>query len=200
MSFLPLVKLWLWISVVATAAGWILSAIGELNRRGYLVILILTLTFLLFSRKKWLGQFYTPGLRRKKPRFRRPLPLAFLILTLLIFLGAVLYPSTNHTALTYRIPRVLQWLAHGHLFWIHTSNYRMNDRACGIEWLSAPLLLFTQSDRSLFLLNFIPFLLLPGLVFSLFTRLGARPRVAWQWMWLLPTGYTFLLQAGSAGN
>src|SRR5207245_1355240 len=64
----------------------------------------------------------------------------------------------------------------------------------------APLLLFTRSDRELFLLNFIPFLLLPGLVFSLFTRLGVRPRVARQWMWLLPTGYTFLLQAGSAGN
>ena len=80
------------------------------------------------------------------------------------------------------------------------ADYRMNDRACGIEWLSAPLLLFTKSDRALFLLNFIPFLLLPGLVFSIFTRLGVRARVAWQWMWLLPTGYDFLLQAGSIAN
>jgi len=118
----------------------------------------------------------------------------------LVLLGGILYPPTNHTALTYRIPRVLQWLAHGQWFWIHTLNYRMNDRACGIEWLSAPLLLFTKSDRGLFLLNFIPFLLLPGLVFSFFTRIGVHPRVAWQWMWLLPTGYTFLLQAGSVGN
>jgi hypothetical protein len=76
----------------------------------------------------------------------------------------------------------------------------MNDRACGIEWLSAPLLLFTHSDRMLFLLNFVPFLLLPGLIFSLCRRLGVAGRVAWQWMWLLPTGYNFLLQAGSAGN
>jgi hypothetical protein len=76
----------------------------------------------------------------------------------------------------------------------------MNDRACGIEWLTAPLLLFTRSDRALFLVNFIPFLLLPGLVFSVFTRLGVRARVAWQWMWLLPTGYNFLLQAGSIAN
>ena len=52
----------------------------------------------------------------------------------------------------------------------------------------------------LFLINFIPFLLLPGLIFSVFTRLGVRPRVAWHWMWLLPTGYNFLLQAGSLGN
>ena len=74
----------------------------------------------------------------------------------------------------------------------------MNDRACGIEWLTAPLLLFTRCDRALFLLNFIPFLLLPGLVFSVFRRLGVRARVAWHWMWLLPTGYIFLLQAGRA--
>jgi hypothetical protein len=76
----------------------------------------------------------------------------------------------------------------------------MNDRPCGLEWLAAPLLLFTRSDRGLFLVNYIPFLLLPGLLFSVCTRLGVRPRVAWHWMWLLPTGYSFLLQAGSLGN
>jgi hypothetical protein len=76
----------------------------------------------------------------------------------------------------------------------------MNNRACGIEWLSAPLLLFTRSDRPIVLLNFIPFLFLPGLIFSVCTRIGVKGRVAWNWMWLLPTGYNFLLQAGSAGN
>ena len=25
-------------------------------------------------------------------------------------------------------------------------------------------------------------------------------RAAWHWMWLMPTGYCFLLQAGSIGN
>src|SRR5207244_8967318 len=80
------------------------------------------------------------------------------------------------------------------------GNYRTDNRACGIEWLSAPLFLFTKSDRLIVLLNFVPFLLLPGLIFSVCTRLGVLPRVAWNWMWLLPTGYTFLLQAGSAGN
>ena len=68
------------------------------------------------------------------------------------------------------------------------------------EWLTAPVLLFIRSDRPLFLINFMPFLLMPGLTFSVFTRLGVRPRVAWHWMWLLPTGYNFLLQAGSLAN
>ena len=62
------------------------------------------------------------------------------------------------------------------------------------------LLLFTRSDRGIFLLNFVPFLLLPGLLFSFWTRLGVRGRIGWHWMWLLPTGYSFLLQAGSAGS
>jgi hypothetical protein len=126
--------------------------------------------------------------------------LSFAVLSLLVLLGGVLYAPSNHTGLSYRVPRVLQWLAEAKWHWIHTDNYRMNNRACGMEWLSAPLLLFFRSDRGLFLLNFLPFLMLPGLIFSLFTRLGVRARVAWRWMWLLPTGYTFLVQAGSIGN
>jgi len=202
MSFLSFVKAWLWISALATGTGWILSALGELNRRGYVVTFaIILFLFWAFQHKQVPKSFNLKrSLKKFQKRFRHLLPLGFLILSVLVLAGAVLYAPTNHTALTYRIPRVLQWLVHERWFWIHTSNYRMNDRACGIEWLSAPLLLFTRSDRALFLLNFIPFLLLPGLVFSLFTRLGVWPRVAWQWMWLLPTGYTFLLQAGSTGN
>ena len=76
----------------------------------------------------------------------------------------------------------------------------MNYSGCDFEWLFAPLLLFTKSDRPLFLLNVLSFLLLPGLIFSVFTRLGVHARAARQWMWLLPTGYVFVLQAGSAGN
>jgi hypothetical protein len=83
---------------------------------------------------------------------------------------------------------------------IYTGDYRMNNRACGIEWLSAPILLFTRSDRALFLLNFIPFMLLPGLIYGVFTQLGIARQVASSWMWLLPTGYSFLLQAGSVAN
>src|SRR5208337_2610758 len=202
MSFVPLVRLWLWISAFASAAGWTLSAFGQLNRTGY-GIAFAVFVILLFLGRKELG--LVPGgklfcWKKFLHRFRRPLPLCFATLAVLIFLGGVIYPPTNYTGLSYRLPRALQWLAHGQWFWIHTPDYRMNDRACGIEWLTAPLLLFTKSDRALFLLNFIPFLLLPGLVFSMFTRLGVRARVAWQWMWLLPTGYIYMLQAGSAGN
>lgn len=197
----PFVQLWIWISVFATLTGWTLSAIGELNRAGYAVAFTLFAVFIFAARKKT-GLDDLRHFRAKKfcRRFRWPLPLCFAALAILITISGVVYLPNNYTGLTYRVPRVLQWLAHGHWFWIHTTNYRMNDRACGIEWLTAPLLLFTGSTRLLFLLNFVPFLLLPGLVFSIFTRLGVRTRVAWQWMWLLPTGYSFLLQAGSLAN
>src|SRR5574340_844367 len=35
MSFLPLVRIWIWVSVLASVAGWLLSALGQLNRIGY---------------------------------------------------------------------------------------------------------------------------------------------------------------------
>jgi hypothetical protein len=95
---------------------------------------------------------------------------------------------------------VLHWLAEQRWHWIHTDFQRVNTRACGIEWLSAPLMAFTRTDRLLFLINAVSFLLLPGLIFSVFRRLGVRARAAWHWMWLLPTGYCYLLQAGSISN
>ena len=94
------------------------------------------------------GAAAPPYLIKRFRRFRRPLPLAFLILAALVFLGAAIYPPTNYSGLQYRTARVLQWLAHEQWFWIHTVDTRMNNRACGMEWLTAPLLLFTRSDRA----------------------------------------------------
>jgi len=200
MSFLPLVRAWIILAALASAAGWVLSALGQLNGLGYAVFAGLTMLAGYLSRRELMygcGRFTSSRLRK---RFSRWPPLAFAGLAALVLLGGVLYPPSNYDGLTYRLPRILHWLAEGRWHWIHTANYRMNDRSCGFEWLMTPLWLVTHSDRALFLLNFLPFLLLPGLTFSVFTRLGVNRRVAWQWMWLLPTGYNFLLQAGSLGN
>ncbi|MGA2854922.1 MAG: hypothetical protein ABSE90_12430, partial [Verrucomicrobiota bacterium] len=219
----PFVRLWLWISAFASLAGWGLSAAGELNRKGYAVAAAAVVIFSLLRWKKhstfniqhrtsnedarignvgrWMLNVECSTFLKKFPRrFRRPLPFCFGALAVLIFIGGAIHAPGNYTGLAYRAGRVLQWLSHGHWFWIDTEDFRMNDRACGIEWLSAPVLLFTHSTRGLFLINFLPFLLLPGLIFSVFTRLGVRARVAWQWMWLLPTGYNFILQAGGNAN
>jgi hypothetical protein len=199
-SGLPLVRLWVAFSVLASAAGWVLSALGEVNGTSYAVTGAFGLAATWWLRPVWLADTRWPSVQRLRRRFTRPLPLAFAGLAVLVFLGGALYAPANYDGLTYRVPRVLHWLAAGHWHWIHTANYRMNDRNCGFEWLMTPLFVATHSDRALFLINFLPFLLLPGLTFSVFTRLGVRPRVAWHWMWLLPTGYSFLLQAGSLAN
>lgn len=204
MFFRQAVKLWIIVSALASLAGWTLSALGKLSRTGYVVFAILAVALAWFGRRRMAPAPPVPvsgsTLKKLRRRFRRFLPAGFAVLATLVFISGLLYAPTDHTAMSYRLPRVLQWLSHGGWFWIHTPNYRMNDRTCGIEWLSAPLLLFTKSDRALFLLNFIPFLLLPGLIFSVWTRMGVRPRAAWNWMWLVPTGYCFLLQAGGAAN
>ncbi len=198
----PFLKLWIWVSAFATLAGWTLSALGQLNRSGYAVAFTVLAVFFFFCRRGLEFSRENRFSRNRKffRRFRRPLPFCFLAFGVLIFISGVIYLPDNYTGLTYRAGRVLQWLAHGHWFWIHTMDFRMNDRACGMEWLTAPILLFTHSTRGLFLLNFLPFLLMPGLIFSVFTRLGVSPRVARQWMWLLPTGWAFLLQAGGNAN
>ncbi|MCX6972661.1 MAG: hypothetical protein NTV93_21260 [Verrucomicrobia bacterium] len=116
------------------------------------------------------------------------------------FVGGAIYPPTNYDAITYRLPRILHWLHEGHWHWIPAWNDRMNYSATGFEWLMAPLFAIFRTDRLFFLINVVSYALLPGLLYSAFTMLGISRRVAWAWMWLLPTGYCFVTQAGSIGN
>lgn len=196
-----LVAIWVLLCACLNCAGWSLSALHELNAGGYVVVLVLGAAALLVWRKKSGARFF-PEMRwyKLRRRFRRGFPLGFLILAALAFLGGVLHGPNNYDAMAYRIPRVLNWLAVGQWHWIHTIFPRLNDRVCGDEWVTAPLIAITNTDRLLFLINIVSFLLMPGLVFSVFTRLGVRRRTAWHWMWLVPSGYCFVLQAGSNGN
>jgi hypothetical protein len=178
-----------------------LSALHQLNPAGYLVALLLGGVAFAVWWKQTSGRILPHFSWGKwNRRFRRPFPLAFLILAVMAGLGGVLYAPSNYDALAYRLPRILHWLAAGQWQWIHTDFYRLNTRGCGVEWVSAPFIALLRTDRPLFLINIVSFLLLPGLVFSILARLGVRRRTAWHWMWLAPTGYCFLLQAGSIGN
>ena len=195
------VAAWIVICAFFNCAGWGLSAIHELNLAGYSVAVLAGLVAAVFWWQRrdgggWEG--FTP--RKLLCRFRRPFALAFLVLAALAFLGGLLYAPVNFDSLAYRTPRVLNWLAEGQWYWIHTDFARMNARTCGFEWLTAPVIVFTGTDRLLFLVNLVSFLLLPGLVFSTLTRVGVKTRTAWHWMWIIPAGYCYLLQAGSIVN
>jgi len=178
-------------------AGWILSAMGQLNFAGYCVVLTLAGAV---TGWWWRTKSLTLRTGFRGRRFKRAFPLAFALVAVLALVGGLLHAPNNYDALAYRTPRVLHWLAEGGWHWIHTDFQRVNTRGCGIEWMTAPFLALAGSDRFLFLINAVSFLLLPGLSYSVLTGLGVPKKVGWHWMWVIPTGYCYLLQAGSIGN
>lgn len=202
---IPWLAPWLIVSAGCVVAGWGLSALGQLNLPGYLV-------FALAACLLWAGMCQQRGnalcswpafrgpLSRWRRRWKRPLPLLFLVLAALALAGGVLYPPNNYDALSYRLPRMLHWLAEGRWHWIVTANDRMNYSAPDFEWISLPLFLLAKSGRFIFLINISAYLFLPGLVFAVGRRLGLSGRAAWHWMWLLPSAHCFAMQAGSIGN
>jgi len=137
---------------VRDRGGWTLSALGQLNRTGYGIACAAFIIFVWVGRSGWLtARIEDRGLRMDghlpssifhlrfrafARRFRRPLPLCFAALAVLIFLGGVLYPPSNYTGLNYREARILQWLAHDHGSGCIRPTTGMNDRACGFEWLT----------------------------------------------------------------
>ncbi len=195
------VLLWVWCCAYLNCAGWTLSVLHQLNAGGYAVVLALGVVALLVWCKQTSPQLL-PNIHWQKycRRFRKPFPLAFLILAALAFLGGATHAASNYDALAYRTPRVLHWLAAGHWYWLDTVFQRLNTRTAGFEWLTAPMFALAKTDRLVFLINTVSFLLLPGRFFAVLTRLGVRPRAAWHWMWLFASGYGYVLQAGSVAN
>lgn len=189
--------LWVVVCVLCNAAGWILSAIGQLNAAGYAVLFALAGV----ASAAWFRKHPArPDFGWRTRRFKKPLPMAFAAVAALVLLGGFIHPPANYDALAYRTPRVLHWLAENRWHWIHTDFQRVNTRGCGIEWMTAPLIALTRTDRLFFLFNAVSFLLLPGLCFRVLAGLGVRSRVAWHWMWILPCGYGYVLQGGSIAN
>ena len=189
-----LVEPWLLVFVYFGCAGWLLSLVHALNALGYAIVCAIGAAVL------WKARTALDFGRMRLGRFRRLLPLGFLIVAILAALGGLIHAPTNYDGISYRTPRVLQWLAEGRWFWIHTAELRQNTRTCGLEWITAPLLALTHSDRAFFLANWIAFLTLPGLIFRVFRRVGVSRQVAWVWMWIAPSGYCFALEAGSICN
>lgn len=199
---LNLVRIWIFLSAGMVASGWFLSSIHQLNRGGYLVCATLSVaaTFFFIRGTVQRPQPIRLHLHKLRRRFLKPAPFLFLMLVVMSFVSGVIWPPYNSDSFSYRIPRVLHWLGQEHWHWIHTADARMNVAACNYEWFMSPLILFTNSDRLLFLINWIPFLLLPGLSFSLFKSLGIGSRPAWWWSWILPAGWCFVMQAASVTN
>jgi hypothetical protein len=196
-----LFHLWLLYCTWAVLSGWLLSAAGWLGGWGYLASFAACLAVVTLAMR--LGGGLPPSLRPfrfRRRRWRKLPPLLYLLVFLMVLLAAVLHAPSNYDALCYRLPRIFQWLAEGRWHWIETLNQAVNTRTSVTEWMQLPLVLLGRSDRLLVLPNLISFALMPGLVFSILRNLGIARRVAWNWMWIFPSGYCYALQAGGIGN
>ena len=189
--------LWICCWAYFGCVGWLLAVLHQLDTAAYAAALLPPVGFALFWRDRPRPAFSPPKFLR---RFRRPLPAVFLGAAFLIFLGGALHAPANYDALTYRLPRMLNWFMAHRWFWIPTVNERVNYSGVAWEWTAMPLLALMRSDRALFLIDLSGFLLMPGLLFSIFRQLGVGPRVARVWMWILPLAYGYATQAGSIGN
>ncbi len=131
----------------------------------------------------------------------RPMPLLYLFIAGLSLLGALLNSHPwSIDAFGYRLPRLFYWWTAHHWYWIGAIDHRLDFSSTGFEWQMLPVIELTHSLRYLFLLNWIPFLLLPWLVFLAFRYLGVNGRSARRWMWLLPSAYVIALQSSGLQN
>lgn len=185
-------------------SGWLLSLAGAVNRVGYSLAFLPLLFWGIRSRRGALAallcRISRHTLRFARHRIRQPLPAIFAITALASAIGGILYAPNNYDFLSYRFARLLHWWNAGQWHWIHSANSRLNFSGTGMEWAMMPSLVLTQSSRLFFLLNFISYLLMPGLVFSVLTLLGIGRRTSWFWMWILPSGYCYASTAGGVGN
>ncbi len=189
---------WIIFAVTCNVSGWLLSALLLLNATGFLV----TIPLIHFTIARLCGvQFPTfrkPVIRWR--RWKRLLPAGFLLIAVLAILGGILHAPNNMDALHSRMPRVAHWLMAERWEWFPANNNAHNTRSCGFEWMSAPIISFTGTDRFITAINSITFLLLPGVCFGVLRGMGVSRKVSWAWMWLMSVGYCFALQAGGVGN
>ncbi len=189
-------------AALVVSAGWLLSALGALTLTGYGIAVGLALAALWLGGQKFPPLIFRNSFRRPLNwwRRRRVLPLLFLVISALIGLGSVLHAPNNFDGLSYRAPRVLNWLAAHHWHWITTALEPTNYMMANYEWLTAPLLAATHNLHYTVVINWISFAVLPPLFFSLLRNFGVPRRVAYDWMWVFPSGCLIALLAGGIGN
>jgi hypothetical protein len=201
--FDALLSLCVRLACAAVALGWGLSAIGKLDGWGYSVGGAVILFAVGMISRPQLKALRVSGIARSvKCRLRRAhaLPVIYLLTLALILAGSVLYEPNNFDGLNYREPKVLYWLDAHRWQWVNTPYAVVNYTLPNYEWLTVPLFLATGGFHAAVIINWIAFLFLPSLIFCLLRVFGSSARLAYDWMWVMPSGYLIALQAGGLGN
>jgi hypothetical protein len=197
-----LAGLWLIWSSWASATGWILSALGVLNTSGYASSLpvLFGVSVLWWHHSKSTSAGAPPLFTGNTFRKRRILAICYGLLAVLSLASALRYIPWSYDAVSYRLPRCLYWLDQQRWHWIGTLDGRLDYSSCGLEWQTVPVFLLAKTDRLLFLLAYVPYLLLPGLVYLGGRTLGQSRRSLLVWMWVIPAAYSITLQCSGIQN
>jgi hypothetical protein len=187
----------------AVLLGWLLSACGQLNGRGYLLLGIpISLATVIVTLRE--GKLQSRGKTARRLKLwckrKRWLPLIYFFTFALIVIGSALHEPNNFDGVSYREPKVLYWLDAQRWQWIASPYEAINYTLPNYEWLTVPFFLATREFHSTVVINWIAFLFLPSLLFTLMRAFGARGRAAFDWMWIFPSGYIIALEAGGIGN
>lgn len=183
-----------WCSVM----GWTLSALGFLGPAGYLIGLLPLVAGLIGISR--LHRLSRQGTGLQSLRRLRAYEWMFLLVLMVVLTGAVLHEPFGWDACAYRLPRVQRWLSEGRWSWLNSGDDRMDISALSFEWMIAPQLALLRTDRLLFLNNFLPYVLMPGLCWLASRVVGLRRDWALFLSALLPLGFCFVLQAGGIQN
>lgn len=183
--------------VWSSLLGWGLSAIHQLRPHAYLMLLPLLLGAW-YGVWQHLGGGFTVCCRWK--RWRRPEVATWACVAIVALIGGLMHTPANFDGVTYRLPRLLYWVQEHGWHWIGAVESRLDYNSACFEWMMLPLLFLMKSDRWLFLLNWIPYVILPSLCFVALRSLSVKSSVAARWMWWIPCLYGLAMQAGSIGN
>lgn len=184
-------------AVWANVTGWILSAVHMLNPIGYVATLVPLCYGYWILWSKYRKQGFSFNLSIPKKQF---LHIGWILVLFVILIGALAHRPFGWDACAYRLPRVLRWLESAQWRWLNSADDRQDISALAYEWMIAPIYALTQSDRLLFVINIVPFALMPYLCWH-----SARALcVSWQWSKiqsvLIPLGFCYSLQAGGVSN
>ena len=103
---LAMLRIWILLSALLVASGWILSACHELNRVGYGVVFAVAVagTMVWWWRLAARPPKKTRFWHRLQRRFKRPAPAIFVILAVITLVSGLLYVPVNWDSNTYRTP------------------------------------------------------------------------------------------------
>jgi hypothetical protein len=202
-----LAAMWTLWAAWCQVSGWVLSLLNQLGRGGYVIAFVLFFVLAGCLHRSWkTGPRLGLAIRaatfkpRWRPAWKRIPRLLFWSVCVLSLMGALFNTPYGYDAYGYRIARIVRWLQEGHYYWTGAADQRIDICSLASEWELLSILSITGSDRLLFLVNFVPFVLFPGLFYLAARGLGIRRQWALLGMWLVPLGYCFSLTSGGIQN